>query len=162
MRATLRSLFCGALLLTTTLSYPASAATQPANEATVAPPDRLVGAWEVTVRPEGGPEFVNFATFNREGSIIGTPASAFESTAHGSWQRLGGSTFGVTFVGFLFDEQGNAIGLEKVVARIEVGSKPRRFDGSFELHVSDLDGSNDQVFPGTVVARPIEVELLPD
>jgi hypothetical protein len=160
MRHSIRTTTFTALLIAGLLSVPAAASPEEVAESARSV-NRLVGAWRVTVTPDGFPAAENLSTFSADGAVINSSNTLPEGTAHGSWKQIGVRTFAVTFVGLFFDATGNQAGEEKVVARIELTTSAREFQGPFQLHVFDAQGHELQVVSGTVTAHPIEVEELP-
>jgi hypothetical protein len=116
----------------------------------------LEGSWEVTVMPTGGDPIVDFVTFTKGGGLINVDPDPNLSTGIGTWARIGGNHFAVTFVHFLSDA-GTPLGTLKVRAESTLDSHTDTFTGPFQTDVI-IGGTVVQSICGTVQARRINVE----
>ncbi len=117
---------CAALPLTAAMMGPAAA-----------PPNRLAGSWEVVGTPDpvsGIPPFLNFTTFDGDGSIVNIDPSV--GTGVGRSARSGPMSYDTTFFGFL-DAGGPAT--YKVTSTLTLAG-PDAFSGPFLTEVFDLNG----------------------
>ena len=112
----------------------------------------LEGSWEVTVMPNGGDPIVDLATFTSGGGIINSDPDPALSTGHGTWVRIGGDKFGVTFIHLL--PGGDRV---KVRAITQLDQQSNTFSGPFQTDII-IGGNVVQTFCGTVQARRISVE----
>jgi len=112
----------------------------------------LVGSWMVAATGAGAPLRV-LASFLTDGVAIRTAplrqaapsglgvARMFISTTHGAWTRVGDTQFGVTFVGFAFDEAGNFLATQRIRAMLEVNETGDTFTGSARGEFVGADGN---------------------
>jgi hypothetical protein len=133
----------------------------------------LVGSWLVAVAPTGAalaPPRV-LVSFTGDGVALRTaplqqaapPAlgsdKMFISTTHGVWVRLDNGTFGLTFIGFAFDDAGRFLATQRVRVSMELDGSLDVFTGPFK---SDFVGADGQVVAsssGEVHGTRIQVEL---
>lgn len=134
----------------------------------------LVGSWIVAGTPAGaqaGPPRL-LVSFTADGVALRTaplqqvapPAlgtdKMFISTTQGTWLRSSDGTFGLTFVGFAFDDSGKFLATQRIRVSVQVNDSQDGFTGPFK---TDFIGDNGQVLAssgGTVQGTRILVEPL--
>jgi hypothetical protein len=116
----------------------------------------VVGTWDVTVTPDGGPTFPALLTFHRGGGLTETESDA-PGTGLGAWRRTGGKTFAIAFKTFAFTPAGAPQGW--VVVRSVVTLDNGKLSGPFKFDVFDPAGNKVQSGSGTASATPF---VIPD
>ncbi|HRQ42135.1 MAG TPA: hypothetical protein PLD25_29805 [Chloroflexota bacterium] len=86
---------------------------------------KLTGAWLIDVAESNGglPPFQALQTFHGDGTFTETSSllgGGEEGPAHGVWQRLNNNQYSLTFYLFVFDENGEAAGMVRVRAAIQM------------------------------------------
>jgi hypothetical protein len=134
--------------------------------------DSLVGSWMVSGIPAGtqpGPPRL-LVSFTNDGVALRTaplqqaapPAlgaeKMFISTTHGAWITNPDGTFGLTFVGFAFDETGKFLATQRVRVAVEVNADA--FSGPFKTEFIGSDGQILASSSGTVQGTRLQVEPL--
>jgi hypothetical protein len=134
----------------------------------------LVGSWTVVATPSGaepGPPRV-LVSFAADGVALRTapfqqaaPAALgsdkmFISTTHGAWTRLDDGTFGLTWVGFAFDETGKFLAQQQVRVAVEVDDTHTGFTGPYRTEFTSGDGLVLAAVAGTVRGTRIQVAPL--
>lgn len=123
----------------------------------------LEGSWRIYITPDEGeaPPVPLLATFGLGGSYV-QHAGPGQSTAHGSWRRLG-DRFGLTFEQYIFDPgSGSAVPAAtiKVVASIDLDIAGNSFRADYRFEVMAPDGSVVGGGGGTAEGSRIDVEAL--
>jgi hypothetical protein len=134
----------------------------------------LVGSWMVAGIPTGtqpGPPRI-LVSFTGDGVAVRTaplqqaapPAlgsdKMFISTTHGAWGRMDDGTFGMTWVGFAFDDAGKFLATQRVRVSVQVNDTLDSFTGPFKTDFVGADGQVVASSSGTVQGRRIQVEPL--
>jgi hypothetical protein len=132
----------------------------------------LVGSWMVVGIPTGaqaGPPRL-LVSFTGDGVALRTaplqqaappPLGAdkmFISTTHGAWVRMDDGGFGLTWVGFAFDDTGKFLATQRIRVAVHLNDTLDGFTGPF---VTDFVGADGQVAAstsGTVQGTRIQVE----
>jgi hypothetical protein len=109
----------------------------------------VVGTWDVTVTPDGGPTFPALLTFARGGGLTETESDA-PGTGLGAWKRTSGNQFAVAFKTFIFTPAGDPQGW--VVVRSVVTLDNGTLSGPFKFDVFDTSGNKVQSGSGTATA----------
>ena len=129
----------------------------------------LVGSWMVGVTLAGGPLRV-LASFLPDGVAIRTAplqqaapsglgvAKMFISTTHGAWNRISDTEFGLTLIGFAFDEAGKFLATQRIRAVLEVNETGETFTGSATTEFVGADGNLVASVSNTVQGSRILVE----
>jgi hypothetical protein len=132
----------------------------------------LVGSWMVAGIPTGtqpGPPRI-LVSFTGDGVALRTaplqqaapPAlgseKMFISTTHGAWVRMDGGMFGMTWVGFAFDDTGKFLATQRVRVAVHVNDTLDGFSGPFETDFIGADGQVVASTSGTVQGTRIQVE----
>ena len=134
---------------------------------------QLVGSWMVAVTPPGaqpgGPARV-LVSCTPDGVALRTaplqqaapPAlgaeKMFISTTHGEWAHAGDREFGLTFVGFAFDDAGEFLATQRIRVAVRVDEASDSFSGPFKTDFLAADGSVLASSGGTVLGTRIRVE----
>ena len=134
----------------------------------------LVGSWLVTATPAGGqpggpPRLL--VSFTGDGvalraaplqqaapAPLGVP-KMFISTTHGSWGRTDDGRFGLTFVGFAFDETGAFLATQRIRVAVQVDDTAGSFSGPYQTEFVVDDGTVKASSSGTVQGTRIQMEL---
>jgi hypothetical protein len=134
---------------------------------------QLVGSWMVAVTPPGGQPGGSarlLVSFTSDGVALRTaplqqaapPAlggdKMFISTTHGEWARTGDRDFGLTFVGFAFDDAGKFLATQRIRVAVRVDEVSDSFSGPFKADLLAADGSILASGGGTVLGTRIRVE----
>ena len=135
---------------------------------------QLVGSWMVAVTPPGaqpgGPARL-LVSFTPDGVALRTaplqqvapPALGVEKmfigTTHGEWARTGDREFGLTFVGFAFDDAGRFLATQRIRVAVRVDETSDSFSGPFKADFLAADGGVLASSGGTVLGTRIRVEL---
>jgi hypothetical protein len=82
----------------------------------------------------------------------------FISTTHGAWARTGDRDFGLTFVGFAFDDAGRFLATQRIRVAIQVDEASDSFSGPFKADFLAADGGVLASSGGTVLGTRIGVE----
>ena len=132
----------------------------------------LVGSWIVAGIPTGtqaGPARI-LVSFTGDGVAIRTaplqqaapPAlgseKMFISTTHGAWLRMDDGTFGMTWVGFAFDDAGKFLATQRVRVSVQLNDTMDGFTGPFKTDFIGADGQVLASTSGTVQGAHIQVE----
>ena len=132
----------------------------------------LVGSWMVAGIPTGaspGPPRI-LVSFTGDGVAIRTaplqqaapPALSSEkmfiSTTHGAWVRMDDGGFGMTWVGFAFDDAGKFLATQRVRVAVKLGDTLDGFTGPFKTDFIGTDGQVIASTSGTVQGTRIQVE----
>jgi hypothetical protein len=127
----------------------------------------LVGSWEITVTPGGGPPFKTLATVGSDGIIIGVDASippSLVTPIHGAWIRTGGHTFRGTGVYFIFDPDGAFFGTPGSIYTVRLSEtialerSGQAYNGEGTGKIFDPEGHLLFSFSATTHAERIVVE----
>jgi hypothetical protein len=117
----------------------------------------VAGSWIVNGTPDpqsGIPQFVNFSTMTKDGSIINI--DPLDGTGVGEWKKSGDHKYSVTFRGFtVIDGQSMHY---RVRGEIQLGKGGNQFDGEFVTDIFDPDGNIVFSVPGTIHAERFKVE----
>jgi hypothetical protein len=134
----------------------------------------LVGSWMVAAVPPGaqpGPPRV-LVSFTGDGVALRTaplqqvapPAlgsdKMFISTTHGAWARMDDGGFGLTWVGFAFDDGGKFLAMQRVRVVVQLNDTLDGFTGPFKTDFTGADGQVVASTSGTVLGTRIQVETL--
>jgi hypothetical protein len=135
----------------------------------------LVGSWMVagtpTGAPSGGPARL-LVSFSADGIALRTaplqqaaPAALgvgkmLISTTHGEWVRTGDREFGLTFVGFAFDDAGQFLATQRIRVAVRVDDASMSFSGPFRTDFVGADGTVKASSAGTVEGTRIVVEAV--
>jgi hypothetical protein len=132
----------------------------------------LVGSWMVAAVPPGaqpGPPRV-LVSFTGDGVALRTaplqqaapPAlgsdKMFISTTHGAWARMDDGGFGLTWVGFAFDDAGKFLATQRVRVAVRLNDTLDGFTGPFKTDFTGADGQVVASSSGTVLGTRIQVE----
>ena len=132
----------------------------------------LVGSWMVVGTPTGaqpGPPRL-LVSFTGDGVALRTaplrqvapPAlgsdTMFISTTHGVWARMDDGVFGLTWVGFAFDDSGKFLATQRVRVAVHVNETLDGFSGPFETDFIGADGQVVASTSGTVQGTRIQAE----
>ena len=132
----------------------------------------LVGSWMVAAIPPGaqpGPPRV-LVSFTGDGVALRTaplqqaapPAlgaeKMFISTTHGAWMRMDDGGFGLTWVGFAFDDAGKFLATQRVRVAVQLDDILDGFSGPFKTDFIGADGQLLASTGGTVQGTRIQVE----
>ncbi len=132
----------------------------------------LVGSWMVAGIPTGaspGPPRI-LVSFTGDGVAIRTaplqqaapPAlgaeNMFISTTHGAWVRTDDGGFGMTWVGFAFDNAGKFLATQRVRVAVQLNDTRDGFTGPFKTDFIGADGQVLVSTGGTVQGTRILVE----
>ena len=132
----------------------------------------LVGSWMVAAIPPGaqpGPPRV-LVSFTGDGVALRTaplqqaapPALGVEkmfiSTTHGAWMRMDDGGFGLTWVGFAFDDAGKFLATQRVRVAVQLSDTLDGFSGPFKTDFIGADGQVLASTSGTVQGTRIQVE----
>jgi hypothetical protein len=132
----------------------------------------LVGSWMVAAIPPGaqpGPPRV-LVSFTGDGVALRTaplqqaapPAlgaeKMFISTTHGAWMRMDDGGFGLTWVGFAFDDAGKFLATQRVRVVVQLNDTLDGFTGPFKTDFIGADGQVVASAGGTVLGTRIQVE----
>jgi hypothetical protein len=152
------------------LAVAATLAVAPLHAASTAPgtaaPKTIVGAWQLQITPEIQPIFTALTTFTADGNVAETNSLALvtplSSPGHGRWAFAPheNTTFDLTFVNLLTDEQGAFAGTAEVRARVSLTDRRNGLEGTFEVDVRDPAGAVVFSDHGTVHGARIEVQPL--
>jgi len=82
----------------------------------------------------------------------------FISTTHGAWVRMDDGTFGLTWVGFAFDDAGKFLATQRVRVSVQLNDTMDGFTGPFKTDFIGADGQVVASTTGTVEGTRIEVE----
>ncbi len=82
----------------------------------------------------------------------------FISTTLGAWVRSADGTFGLTFVGFAFDDTGKFLASQHIRVAVQVNDNQDRFTGPFKTDFIGADGQVLASVSGTVQGTRIQVE----
>jgi hypothetical protein len=132
----------------------------------------LVGSWMVAAVPPGaqpGPARV-LVSFTGDGVALRTaplqqaapPAlgseTMFISTTHGAWAPMDDGAFGLTWVGFAFDQGGKFLATQRVRVLVLLNETLDGFTGPFKTDFIGADGQVVASAGGTVLGTRIQVE----
>jgi hypothetical protein len=132
----------------------------------------LVGSWMVAAIPPGaqpGPPRV-LVSFTGDGVALRTaplqqaapPAlgaeKMFISTTHGAWVRMDDGGFGLTWVGFAFDDAGKFLATQRVRVAVQLDDSLDAFSGLFKTDFIGADGQLLGSTSGSVQGTRIQVE----
>jgi hypothetical protein len=78
----------------------------------------LEGSWNVIVNQGTPAEFRTLITYDEGGGLVASPPLVpppfHASTVHGTWEKVGGRRFAITFLTLLYDSSGQFVGTVKV------------------------------------------------
>jgi hypothetical protein len=132
----------------------------------------LVGSWTVVGVPTGaqpGPPRL-LVSFTGDGVALRSAplrqaappalgsATMFISTTHGVWARMDDGRFGLTWVGFAFDDAGTFLATQRVRVAVELNDTLDGFSGPFTTDFVGADGQVLASASGTVQGTRIQVE----
>ena len=132
----------------------------------------LVGSWMVAAIPPGaqpGPPRI-LVSITGDGVAIRTaplqqaapPALGAErmfiSTTHGAWVRMDDGGFGMTWVGYAFDDAGKFLATQRVRVAMQLNDTMNGFSGPFKTDFIGADGQVVASTTGTVQGTRIQVE----
>ncbi len=134
--------------------------------------EALVGSWMVAATPAGTPSgpprllasFISGGVAVRTAPLQQTALAGlglgkmFISTTHGAWVRSADGTFGLTFVGFAFDDTGKFLAAQHIRVAVQVNDNRDRFTGPFKTDFIGADGQVLASISGTVQGTRIQVE----
>jgi hypothetical protein len=132
----------------------------------------LVGSWMVAGMPTGAPPVPPriLVSFTGDGVAIRTaplqqpapPAlgsdKMFISTTHGAWVRMDDGRFGMTWIGFAFDDAGKFLATQRVRVAVQLNDTLDGFTGPFKTDFIGADGQVAASTSGTVQGTRIQVE----
>jgi len=104
----------------------------------------LVGTWQVTVSPNGLPEFTAYNVFSADGNSIEFDNSnppGTQTIAVGPWKRTADKNHDMLEINRLFDGQGNYAGTLTVKTSIVLDSSGNKFSSKFTIAVKDPAGN---------------------
>jgi hypothetical protein len=121
-----------------------------------AAPNTLEGAWTVNVSPDGGPSFVDLASFLSDGT-----ANIIESdgVGIGVWEKLTGDNYAFTFLVFI--KEGDAYLTAKVRSTVKLSADKEHYNGSYFFQIWGSDGGLIAEGSGTAEGIRQHVELMP-
>jgi len=135
----------------------------------------LVGSWMVagtpTGAPSGGPPRL-LVSFSADGIALRTAplqqaapptmggGKMLISTTHGAWIRTGDREFGLTFIGFAFDDAGQFLATQRIRVAVRIDEASTSFSGPFKTDFIGADGAVIASGAGTVDGTRITVEAL--
>jgi len=133
----------------------------------------LVGSWMVAAVPPGAPPQPPrvLVSFTDDGVALRTapmqqaapPALGsdrmFISTTHGAWARMDDGSFGLTWVGFAFDDAGQFLATQRVRVAVQLSDTQDSFSGLFKTDFVGADGQVVASSSGTVLGTRIQVEM---
>jgi len=111
--------------------------------------NQIAGYWLVSGSPDptsGVSPFTNVVSLTEGGQVVNVDPNL--GTAVGSWERIAGKQYAITFSGFL-DEDGNRY---VVTAEITLDPPTQQFNGPFRTQFLDPTGFPFFDFTGTVSA----------
>jgi hypothetical protein len=132
----------------------------------------LVGSWMVAAIAPGaqpGPPRI-LVSFTGDGVAIRTAPlqqaapralssdKMFISTTHGAWVRMDDGGFGMTWVGFAFDDAGKFLATQRVRVAVQLNDTLDGFSGPFKTDFIGADGQVVASTGGTVHGMRIQVE----
>ena len=125
---------------------------------------QIVGSWEATVnRGPVLPPLTSYHTFTGDHTMIESGSDTlFRSPSYGVWQYVGNRTYATTMVQHRFSPAGAYIGSLKVNANRRVSADGETYVAVAVNTVRDADGNVIGSGRGTVVARRMHVEQIPD
>src|SRR5207248_8914059 len=85
-------------------------------------------------------------------------AKMFISTTHGAWVRMDDGMFGLTWVGFAFDDAGKFLATQRVRVAVQLNDSLDGFTGPFTADFIGADGRVLASTSGTVQGTRIQVE----
>jgi hypothetical protein len=106
----------------------------------------LRGSWIVRITGGAGTPalpswYGSQVTFTSDGGVVATITDPYIHTGHGSWKRVGKSTFRVTILLWQFDSKGDFLGTLKARATLKVHRGSRTFDSNnYRFQFSDPNG----------------------
>jgi hypothetical protein len=117
----------------------------------------LVGKWHVIIESENMPQAAAaFQTYFADGNFV--EFNTFRESGNGVWMGSG-NTYVATFGGFVWDEEGNVIGEQKVRASIKMDG-PDHLIAEWVYDTIDAEGNvTEGVDTGTYEGTRVEVEL---
>jgi len=134
--------------------------------------EALVGSWMVAATPAGTPSgpprllasFISGGVAVRTAPLQQAAPDALGSdkmlisTTHGAWVRNPDGTFGLTFVGFAFDDTGKFLAKQLIRIAVQVSDGQDRFTGPFRTDFIGADGLVLASTNGMVQGVRIQVE----
>lgn len=117
----------------------------------------LVGKWHVTIASESMPQAgESFQTYFADGNFV--EWNTLQESGNGVWMGSG-NTYVATFGGFLWDEEGNVVGEQRVRASIKMDG-PDHLMAEWVYDTMDTEGNvTEGVDTGTYEGTRMEVEL---
>jgi hypothetical protein len=164
-----------AAAIATVLIVPASAATDPScvfstsgvfnvirplGDTNVPYCPSIVGTWEVTVQPNGGPAFGAVNVFYADGNSIefdNSNSPAAQTVAAGPWKKINANQYTFIEINQIFDEKGAYGGRVQVKATITLNEAGDKFTSTFTVTV--LDPTGVELFQGSGTATGTRVKL---
>jgi len=135
----------------------------------------LIGSWMVAATPAGAPSGGParlLVSFSADGVALRTaplqqvaPAALgggkmLIGTTHGEWVRTGDREFGLTFVGFAFDDAGQFLATQRIRVAVRVDDASMSFSGPFKTDFVGADGTVKASGAGTVEGTRIAIETV--
>jgi hypothetical protein len=134
----------------------------------------IVGSWLVTATPAGGQpggpprllvSFMGDGVALRTAPLqqaapppLGVP-KMFISTTHGTWGQSDDGRFGLTFVGFAFDDTGAFLATQRIRVAVQVDDSGGSFSGPYQTDFLADDGTVKASSSGTVQGTRIQMQL---
>jgi hypothetical protein len=124
----------------------------------------LAGSWNVVVDPGGPTSFRTLITYAEGGGMVATPPvlpPPFRaSTVHGTWVKVGGRKFIITFLFLIYDPTGQFIGTGKVRQTLTLNRAGDDYDGIASTEIFDPAGNPLPQFSacGTFQGKRIKAE----
>jgi hypothetical protein len=130
-----------------------------------------LGSWLFTITPPlgGPPAFNTLASFARGGVFVGStqldhrePEAVVSSAGpqQGAWRRTGDNEFSSTQLAFLYDQDGNPVGIEKVRFTFSL-TDSNDLTGQGQLLQCDLNGDNCVSLPGCAAIQGKRIAVEP-
>ena len=121
-----------------------------------AQPTQIVGSWKCYDN-ENNENVVFLVSFNAEGVFTASPNLASVSVNHGVWKRTGLNTFDSTDFAFIYDDDGNAVQLQKTNAETTM-SDNNNLTAEFDITITNLDGTVVDEIEAAATCERIQVE----
>jgi hypothetical protein len=106
----------------------------------------VVGAWDITVTPNGGPPFPGVITFSEGGTVTSVDGNNAVASA-GGW-KSDDDRIDLTFRNFELDSQGNLQAIVTVNSTVKPKNDGTALSGKFKVTVTDPSGQT-VLFSGT-------------
>ncbi|MDQ6678356.1 MAG: hypothetical protein M3Z09_13810 [Acidobacteriota bacterium] len=112
----------------------------------------LEGTWLLELRPAGlpatQPSILNFDTFHPNGTLVAVGSNGFQSSAHGTWVRVGDRKFLGTVFSFSFNENRVLTTIMKVRVNLQLSADGQTLKGTNEVVLMDQNGKVTATLPG--------------